>query len=93
MTRPPSPTPTPATDRAEPCEAAPGQVDRVPALSSETLLALEHQLRNHLNSLLMTAAALSMRCEGQDALDLYDQMERDVRNCLDLVRGLSDTAT
>ena len=93
MTRPPSPIPTPAADQAGPCAAAPGPSDRLPALPRETLLALEHQLRNHLNSLLMTAAALSMRCEGQDGLELYDQMERDVRHCLDLVRGLSDTAT
>lgn len=92
MNHPPTPILKPGVDLAGLCEAEPGPDDGMLTLPRETLLAVEHRLRNHLNSLLMTAAALSLRGEAQDGADLYDQMERDVRACLELLRGLSDTA-
>ncbi|WP_146907118.1 hypothetical protein [Arenimonas daejeonensis] len=60
-------------------------------LPRELLLAVEHQLRNHLNSLLMNAAVVSLRCGDQGGLDPYlDQMECDGQNCLELLRWISD---
>lgn len=72
-------------------EAAPGEAERVVTLPRELLLAVEHQLRNHLNSLLMNAAVVNLKCSGQGGLDQYlDQMECDGRNCLELLRRISD---
>ena len=72
------------------CVTAPGDADRHVILPREALLALEHQLRNHLNSLLMNAAVIALRCEGQSGVDPYlEQMECDGQNCLELLRWLS----
>lgn len=93
MNHPTNPIPKATGELAGPCgQAGPAPADDLLTLPRETLLAVEHRLRNHLNSLLMTAAALSLRGEGQGGADLYDQIERDVRACLDLLRELSDTA-
>ena len=57
-------------------------------LSRETLLVVEHQVRNHLNSLLMGAAALSMNAGGPEPDPVLEQIENDGLRCLDLVRQL-----
>ena len=73
-------------------DAAPGDADAWVALPRETLLAVEHQLRNHLNSLQMNAAALAMNCDGRAGLEPYlDQMECDGQNCLQVLRWISGT--
>lgn len=71
--------------------SAPGEAERVVTLPRELLLAVEHQLRNHLNSLLMNAAVVSLRCGDPGGMDPYlDQMECDGQNCLELLRWISD---
>lgn len=57
-------------------------------LSRETLLVVEHQLRNHLNSLLMNAAVLSLRSGAPESDPTLEQMENDGRRCLDVVQQL-----
>lgn len=74
-------------------EGPPAPAEPAVALSQETRLAMEHRVRNHLNSMLMTAAALSLKCEGQDGVDVYlDQMELDSRHCLELLHRLAGAA-
>ena len=58
-------------------------------LSRETLIVVEHQLRNHLNSLFMNAVVLGMRCEDRTDIEpILDQMESDAVGCLDQMRRL-----
>ncbi len=65
------------------------QAGRAAILTSTELLELEHRLRNHLNSMLMTAAALGLQCQpAQRADDYLDQMDAEVQRCLDLLRRL-----
>ena len=67
---------------------APAQRDPWVTLSRETLLVVEHQVRNFLNSLLMNAAVLSLHTghEGRDPV--LEQIESDGQRCLDVVRQL-----
>jgi hypothetical protein len=75
-------------------EGAAGDADRAVILPRETLLAVEHQLRNHLNSLLMNAAAITLKCDEHGDLAQYlDQMESDGQSCLDLLHWISDRVT
>jgi hypothetical protein len=75
-------------------DEGPGDVDRVVILPRETLLAVEHQLRNHLNSLLMNAAAITLKCDEHGDLAQYlVQMESDSQSCLDLLHWISDRVT
>lgn len=66
----------------------PAQRDPWVTLSRETLLVVEHQVRNFLNSLLMNAAVLSLHTghEGRDPV--LEQIELDGQRCLDVVRQL-----
>ena len=53
------------------------------------MVEVEHQLRNHLNSLFMNAGVLGLRCEDRtDISAILDQMESDAVGCLDQMRRL-----
>lgn len=58
------------------------------SLSRETLLVVEHQIRNHLNSLLMNAAVLSLHVGAAGPDPVLEQMEADGQRCLDIVQQL-----
>lgn len=66
----------------------PGVRDPWVALSRETLLVVEHQVRNHLNSLLMNAAVLSLHTGAEGPDPVLEQMESDGKRCLDIVQQL-----
>lgn len=57
-------------------------------LSRETLLMVEHQLRNHLNSLLMNAGVLSLHAGINGHDPVLEQMESDGKRCLDMIEQL-----
>lgn len=58
-------------------------------LSRETLVVVEHQVRNFLNSLLMNAAVLSLHAgRGNEPDPVLEQIESDGQRCLDVVRQL-----
>ena len=57
-------------------------------LSRETLIVVEHQLRNHLNSLLMNAGVLSLHAGINGRDPVLEQMESDGQRCLDMVQQL-----
>lgn len=58
-------------------------------LPGRTVAEVEHQLRNHLNSLFMNAGVLGLRCEDRtDIAPILDQMESDAVGCLDQMRRL-----
>ena len=64
-----------------------GAVDPAPlpsvSLAQDALVALEHRLRNHLNSLLMNAGVLALSCDSGPDLDPYvEQMQADAQSCL-----------
>ena len=66
----------------------PGVHDPWVTLSRETLLVVEHQVRNHLNSLLMNAAVLSLHAVAEGPDPVLEQMETDGKRCLDIVQQL-----
>jgi hypothetical protein len=71
-------------------DADPGQPATV-TLTREALLAVEHRLRNHLNSLLMNAGMLAMGAGHGPATDPFvEQMEADGQDCLAVLRLLVD---
>ena len=57
-------------------------------LSRETLIVVEHQLRNHLNSLLMNAGVLSLHAGVNGRDPVLEQMESDGQRCLDMIQQL-----
>ena len=58
-------------------------------LPRATVVDVEHQLRNHLNSLFMNAGMLGLRCDDRtDIQVVFDQMESDARGCLDQMQRL-----
>ena len=72
-----------------PLEGETPHTDGAMVLTRAELLALEHRLRNHLNAILMTAAALALQCQPPGCADAYlDQMDAEVQRCLDLLRRL-----
>jgi hypothetical protein len=68
--------------------SGPDQRDPWLTLSRETLLVVEHQLRNHLNSLLMNAAVLSLHAGINGHDPVLEQMETDGQRCLDMIQQL-----
>lgn len=66
----------------------PGPRDPWLTLSRETLLVVEHQVRNHLNSLLMNAAVLSLHAGANGPDPVLEQMEIDGQRCLDMLQQL-----
>lgn len=68
--------------------AGPGERDPWVTLSRETLLMVEHQLRNHLNSLLMNAGVLSLHAGINGHDPVLEQMESDGKRCLDMIQQL-----
>lgn len=70
--------------------AASGPEPRDPwlTLSRETLLVVEHQVRNHLNSLLMNAGVLSLHAGINGRDPVLEQMESDGQRCLDMIQQL-----
>ena len=66
----------------------PGERDPWVTLSRETLLMVEHQLRNHLNSLLMNAGVLSLHAGINGHDPVLEQMESDGKRCLDMIEQL-----
>lgn len=66
----------------------PGPRDPWLTLSRETLLVVEHQVRNHLNSLLMNAAVLSLHAGANGPDPVLEQMESDGQRCLDMLQQL-----
>jgi hypothetical protein len=78
----------PAAKPAPEHRAAPG--DRV-TLPREELQVLVHDLRNHLNSLLMNAGAVAALCrDGGRAERFVTQIETDGEKCAQALRDLSD---
>lgn len=58
-------------------------------LPQATVVDVEHQLRNHLNSLLMNAGVLGLRCDDRaDTRAVLDQMESDAAGCLGQLQRL-----
>jgi len=59
-------------------------------IDRDTLVAMEHQLRNHLNSLLMNASALVLQFGRHEDLDRYvDQMQSDGDKCASVLHWLA----
>lgn len=78
----------PAAKPAPEHHGAPG--DRV-TLPREELQVLVHDLRNHLNSLLMNAGAVAALCrDGGRAERFVTQIETDGEKCAQALRDLSD---
>lgn len=67
---------------------SPASRDPWVTLSRETLLVVEHQVRNFLNSLLMNAAVLSLHAGHEGPDPVLEQIESDGQRCLDVVRQL-----
>ena len=67
---------------------SPATKDPWVTLSRETLVVVEHQVRNFLNSLLMNAAVLSLRAGREGPDPVLEQIESDGQRCLDVVRQL-----
>ena len=71
----------------------PPRTESAAVLTRNELVQLEHRLRNHLNSMLMTAAALGLQCQPPGHADDYlDQMDVEVQGCLALLRRLAGQA-
>lgn len=71
--------------------AAPAAGDAVVSLPWQAVAAAEHQVRNHLNSLLMNAAALVIISGEPEGIDVFvEQMQRDVEKCLSVLHRLFD---
>lgn len=65
--------------------------ERWVSLPWDSVVTAEHQVRNHLNSLLMNASALVILSGEPEGIDVFvEQMQRDVEKCLSLLQGLFD---
>jgi signal transduction histidine kinase len=80
--KPPPAAEAPAAARGD------AEIVRIPR---EELQALIHDLRNHLNSLLMNAGVLAAACQDRQRYGRYiDQVEQEGERCAEALRGLSD---
>jgi hypothetical protein len=86
----------PAAKRAKPPPAAEAttaergdtEIVRIPR---DELQALIHDLRNHLNSLLMNAGVVAAACPDRQRYGRYiEQVEQEGERCAEALRGLSD---
>jgi hypothetical protein len=79
---------------AKPAPERPGEVSApgpTVTLPREELQVLVHDLRNHLNSLLMNAGAVAAMCkDGGRAERFVTQLESDGEKCAQALRDLSD---
>lgn len=62
-----------------------------PAISRAELRVFVHELRNHLNSLLMNAAVVSSACTDRERLGRYlDQIDVEGQRCADALHRLAE---
>ena len=71
--------------------AAPSPADGVVQMPRETLQALVHDLRNHLNTILMNAGVAARLCEDKERVARYvAQFEQEGERCAQTLQAISD---
>lgn len=84
---------TPRSTRPPPAPdpAALGEANEPLPITREELEVLVHDLRNHLNSLLMNAAVIASACPDRARLGHFiDQVERDGERCAEALQRVAD---
>lgn len=72
--------------------SSPATGERVVTLPWQAIVAVEHQVRNHLNSLLMNASALVLLGGERGGFDVFvEQMQRDADGCISALQRLFGT--
>jgi hypothetical protein len=80
----------PAPD-SSPDDRARGQSGDIVEMPREALQALIHDLRNHLNSILMNAGVAARLCEDRERVARYvTQFEKEGELCAEALQAISD---
>ena len=81
--------PEPESDPERP--APPSPADDVVQMPREALQALVHDLRNHLNTILMNAGVVARLCEDKQRVARYvAQFEQEGERCAHALKAISD---